>query len=429
MAITPPRVNEKIPILDGMRCFYSRTANCNFVPRLEITMSDTVVHPYLQSAAEIAMSRYRVFRLVVKNDEYGYYLVDNNKPPIVHIDNGMRHVIGTEENNDHLTWIGINGNTIIIEFFHGVSDIHGALPFIELLLRCYCSMRYNIKLESLPFYSTATEDESECSDSLSFVNNTYTSLSFPATSIAYQFPEKQLDDKNTSASYSLKIDALAFESFMRYNHSSRSAVLAVLMSRTIASVHPNYKKPIIVGIGADVRSIYGAEKTLRDCTDTLSIYFDETIKAMPLNQQLQTFRQQIVDNMQPSIRLAHASSIKINNALIEKKCPLLKDKLRFCKRMHQYAYLNRTYGISNVGHVSFGEELDFYIECFESIMGANILPIVMEIVKYKEKYNIVYCTRLENDPYVYELQQSLIQLGIPCTCEKRRDFSEALTTF
>ena len=107
----------------------------------------------------------------------------------------------------------------------------------------------------------------------------------------------------------------------------------------------------------------------------------------------------------------------------------MKDKINFCQFMHKYAYLNQTYNISNVGKVSFGEELDAYVECVKSVMGANSTPIIIEIVQYKQTYNIVYCTRLKNDPYINTFIQTFLQAGIPCTYEKSKDFSEALVVF
>lgn len=61
-----PNNNEIIPILDGMRYFYSKTEDCNFVPCLEITMIGPINLSQLQIAAERAMNRYRLFRLILK---------------------------------------------------------------------------------------------------------------------------------------------------------------------------------------------------------------------------------------------------------------------------------------------------------------------------------------------------------------------------
>lgn len=43
----------------------------------------------------------------------------------------------------------------------------------------------------------------------------------------------------------------------------------------------------------------------------------------------------------------------------------------FASAIHKYSNINYTYNIRNVGHVSFGEEVDTYIDRIESIMRAD----------------------------------------------------------
>ena len=418
-----------IPILDGIRYFYSKIENCNFVPRLEITMADPVILPFLQTAAEKAMDKYRIFRYVVKSNEHEYYLTDNIRQPVVHVDDETRHTIGTEDNNGHMIWIGINDRIIVIEFFHGLSDMHGTLPFAEFLLLHYCQLRYGTNIVNTASYIRFQEHVSEYMDSMSFVDE---SQKYPVPKrkpTAFQLPEERIDDENACARYSLAIDAPAFDAFMRKNRSSRTSVFTLFMNHAIASVHPDYDFPIIAGVAADIRKILGAENTLRDCTDIIHLPFDADLAALPIDQQLQTVRQMIVDGMEPDIRLANAVSTKLNNTRLTKMFPLLEDKIRFCSRLHQYSHLNLTYTISNVGLVDFAKELDPYIERVQPVMGANTCPIIIEVVQHKQQYHITYCSRLKNDPYIHAFQQRFLQAGIPCKCTQHKDFSEALVIF
>lgn len=418
-----------IPILDGIRYFYSKIENCNFVPRLEITMTDPVILPFLQTAAEKAMDKYRIFRCVVKSNEYEYYLTDNNRQPVVHVDDETRHTIGTEDNNGHIIWIGINDRIIVIEFFHGLSDMHGTLPFAESLLLHYCQLRYGTNMEDTASYNRLQAHVSEYMDSMTYVDE---SQKYPVPKrkpTAFQLPEERMDDANACARYSLTVDAPAFDAFMRQNRSSRTSVFTVFMNHAIASVHPDYDFPIIAGVAVDIRKILGAENSLRDCTDTIYLPFDRDLAVLPVDQQLQTVRQMIVDGMEPATRLANAVSTKLNNTRLTKMFPLLEEKIRFCRRLHQYSHLNLTYTISNVGLVDFADALDPYIACVHSVMGASTCPIIIEVVQYKQQYHITYCSRLKNDPYIHAFQQCFLQTGIPCQCKQHKDFYEALAIF
>lgn len=423
------KVTERIPILDGMRYFYSKTETCNFVPRMEITMADPVILPLLQLAAEKSLDRYRVFRLVVKSDDAQHFLVYNERPPIVHIDNNERHIIGCDENNGHLIWIGASDKTIIFDFFHGISDGHGALPFVSFLLRYYCNLRYGSNVAFDTADDIMLKASTECMESLSFLDKLHEYPQAQSTPTAFQLPEEQMDNGYTCSKYSLTVDAAAFDNYMRKNRSSRTSVFILFMNHAIASIHPQFNPQIVAGVGADVRHIYAAEKTMRDCSDLLSICYDHAIESMPITEQLQLIRQMIIDSMHPDVRLANAFNTKLKNTYVAEKFPLLKDKIRFCQRMHQYGKYRYTYNISCVGRISFGSDIDTYVDGIEWGLSANTLPVSIVIIQYKEAYHIVYYTHLKSDPYVHKLQEQFLQAGIPCTCKKQQDFEETLAIF
>lgn len=421
-----------IPVLDGMRYFYSKTDECNFFPRLEITMTEPVNLDALQIAAERTMARYRVFRLVPVHDQQRFYLVDNKKKPIVHVYDGQRRTVGAQENNGHLTWIGADNCKIIFEFFHGVSDIHGAIPFMKMLLQEYCGVKYENGDTSADngFESELISDEEECRDSLQFIDENQKSVAEKRIrGRAYQLTDEQLELGPVCFSYELDVDAEKFDAYMRKHESSRTAVFALWMSRAIADSTALGEAQVVAGVAADVRKIYGVEGTMRDCTDILAIPFTQEIREMPVSAQLKCFREMIFEDMEPKKRLAVAAEIKKNNVMMEKRMPSFEGKKAFCEKVHQYSYANYTYNISNVGKVSFGEETDRYVVSVKSAMCANTFPIILEIVQFGQKYHIVYCTRLKNDPYVRRFQQSFVEQGIPCTCEMREDHVEPYAVF
>lgn len=428
MSISLQNNNQIIPILDGMRYYYNKTDECNFVPRMNITMTEPIDLPLLQLAAEKAMIRYRVFRLAIKRDDYQFFLVDNDTSPVIHIDDGTRHIIGSEENNSHIIWLGIDNKTIIFDFFHGISDGHGILPFIEYLLRSYCSLRYGTNIVPPPVDSLSN-DTSEYIDPLYFIDEKKEYVQLKNTPPAFQLPEVHMDRFDTCGKYLLTVDADTFDNYMRQNQSSRTSVFTLFMNRAIAAIHPQYNLPIIAGVAVDVRKIYGADKTMRDCSDWLNICFDHDFESMPISEQLQLIRQMIIDGMKPDIRLANAAAIKRKNALIAEKFPLLNDKIRFCRRMYEYTKNSYTYNISCVGRVTFGPDVDAYVDCIEIGFNASTLPVSIVILQHKQVYRIVYCTHLKDDPYIHEFQKQFLQVGIPCTYMKCNDFVETLAIF
>lgn len=424
-------LDQRMPILDGMRYFYSRTDACNYMPTMKITMKDPVELPFLQAAAEVAMARYRHTRLVVVRDEEKFYLADNRNKPKVHVWDGKRRVAGTEENNGHLTWIGVNGSEIIIDFFHGIADLHGMLPFAALMLQEYCHLCYGEAAvpEEDKFAPTEEVEKNESRDSFSFVDaDLIPKGRRKPRPDAFQLTDDQMEAGYECYAYSLKVDAQQFDDYMRRHGSSRTAVMALFMNQVIAERNNLGDTPVISGVGADVRKIYGAETTLRDCTDMLPVWYHQEIRDLPWDEQLKRSRTMIVDAMEPEPRLTFAADSIRNNQLLDKRIPTLEGKQALSLRANMTT-LFFTYGLSNIGKVSFGDAADAHIASVDTAMSANTFPIMMEVLQYKNEYHITYCTRLHNDPYLKKFHQKFLEEGIPCTCEKQDNYLETLAVF
>ena len=132
--------------------------------------------------------------------------------------------------------------------------------------------------------------------------------------------------------------------------------------------------------------------------------------------------------MEPEQRLIFAVDSLRNNQILEKRVPALAGKQMLTLRVNAAAQYF-TYGLSNIGNLSFGDALDSHIVSVDTAMAANSFPIMIEVVQYKNEYHIGYCTRLHNDPYLKKFHQKFLDEGIPCTCEKKENYLETLVVF
>lgn len=137
----------------------------------------------------------------------------------------------------------------------------------------------------------------------------------------------------------------------------------------------------------------------------------------------------ILDGVQPENILASALRTKKFNEMIEDKFPSLEEKQAFARKVNNEGSAKYTYGISYVGEMKFGSGIDEHVEIFFTMLCANTIPLILEIVKYKDRYHISYCTHLEDDRYVHRLQALFVAAGIPCTCEQKQDFIETIADF
>lgn len=421
----------KMRIIDGMR-YYKKNDTQNNIPRCIIKLKEPVDKECLEYAAEVAMKRHRVFRLTVVRDDKRFYLKTNDKKPVVHLDDEGRHTVGTEENNGYLTRIGYNGNTISVEFFHGVSDGMGLIAFNKTLLYYYGSKKYG-KIEPVPsdiLLEETPEDPREYADSLLFIpNEEVTPGKKYEYDRAFQIHDTQMKCEYECKYYELKISAEEFENYMRRNSSSRSAVFALMMNRTIAECNNLKDEPIVAALAVNARGAYGAEKTTKCCVATIPLWYDKEISKLTLSEQLKTTRQMIVDGTQTNNIIASAQRTKKFNETLEERFPALEEKKAFACKVNKQGGIKYTYGISYIGETKYGKGIDEHIEESYLMLCANTIPIILEIAKCSGYYHISYCTHLEADPYVFKLRDMFLAAGIPCTCVQKENFAETIAIF
>lgn len=431
-------------IFDGMR-YYKKTETQNNMPRVRVTLKETVDHECLQSAAERTLERIRLFRMVVISDEKRFYLEENHEKPVVHLENGAQHRVCTSENHGHMLWISHDEYDIYVDFFHGISDGKGILRFIQTLLYFYCEKKYGTVdrfeipglihtdvpempeeyRESILFLQT----DSPCKD---YANNVSERKTAPERAYCYekafQFPEEQMESDAESQYYELKVDAKALTEYIRGKDTSPAAVFALFMNRAIF-VHCSEKEtkisePIVGAMAVDARKAYGAEQTLQCCVATIPMWYDENVAIMSLEEQLVCSKDMIRQGIQPGNIAAGAFRTKKFNEMLEEKFPTLEEKRQYCQMAAQKGLDRYTYGISCVGKVSFGKGIDEHVTGAAVILCANTSPVILEITKFGDTYYISYCTHLKQDPYVQKLQEIFLAEGIDCTCEKKENFVE-----
>lgn len=422
--------NGHMKIYEGMR-FYKKTEEQNNMVRLWLKLKETVNEDSLSYAAVKTMERHRTFRLVVKNDGKCYYLEDNQREPVVHKNDSSRYVVGTADNNGHLTRIGYGEDTITIDFFHGTSDGIGVYNFARTLLYFYFKHLGKITEEVSNVVTEATlEDSREYADCFLFVEpqkvNATKKYEYER---AFQLPDKRMDCPYECNYSKIKVNALEFESFMRSNGSSRSGVFAYFINTAIAKVNPDFADPVVCALAVNARGAYGAEITNRCCVATVPVWYDHEIQNLPLGEALKKSRLMIVDGAtKDNVTAAALGNIKFNQSL-EERFSTLAEKRAFACEVNKRGGVKYTYGLSYVGEFSVCPEIDKYIEEVHTVLCANTIPLIVEITKFAGYYNLSYCSHFENDLYMDEFLNELKKSGISYTVEKVDNFKEPLAVF
>lgn len=421
----------RMRILDGMR-YYKKTEEENNMPRLVLRMTEPVDKECLQYAAEKVFMRYRVCRLVVDKDDARFYLKENTRKPVVHKNDGTRYTVCTEENNGYMARIGYQDCEITLDMFHGVNDGQGGIPLLRTLLYYYCEKKYGLDdpNDLGRVMAEREEDPREYANSMLFLtqdsvvpNKKYT------WGAAHCISGEQMESLIESKHYQLRVDADELESYMRKNGTSQSAIFVLFMNRAIAECDVLNGKPVIAAVAMDARRAYRAEETMQCCVGTIPVGYDDEIAQLTMPEQLDRTRQMIWDEAKTENIRAAAFGLKKFNEMLEERFQTLEEKRAFCIERNAQAGSKYTYGISYVGEIKLGEGVGKYVKDISAIICANTIPVIIEIVKYQNEYLINYCTHLKDDRYVGRLREMFVTEGIPCTCEQKANFIEALAVF
>lgn len=453
-------------IYDGMR-YYKKTDTQNNMPRTTIQLKDHVDEEILQYAAEMTFKRYRLFRMRVVADENRLYLQEGDGVPVVQLYDGKQPVVHSDVNNGHLMWIGYRDCEIYVDFFHGISDGKGISQFIGTLLYYYCGRKYGeIHLDDVSGIITmdTPENPDECKESILFLDEltkkegetelkksgsenlkkadvekvkTIQPLVYEK---AFVFPEEHMDSEIESQHYELRINAEAFDQYLKEKETSPASVFSLFVNHVISEKDKQNRKnkqkqedieekeefsPVVGAMAANTRRFFGAENTLQCCVATLPIWYEDKMDEMSLKEQFAYTKQMIRQGIQKENIIAGAMRTKKFNEMLEEKFPTLKEKQEFCRKLAEKGQDRYTYGISFVGTISYGKEIDDHIEKVTCMICANTSPVIIEITKFKNTYFFTYTTHLKDDPYVQVIQELFVSEGIPCTCEKMENFVES----
>ena len=143
---------EQCAVFQGIVYYYREN---QVICRYQAALKDAIDPALLQKALDAArpLAEYYFCRVVWEKREA--HLEPNPAPCLVRAGSAQPQI--PEETNDYLFSLGYEGSTLYLDWFHFLADGRGGSPFLTLLLKLYCNLRYNAgfpceKLASDPPY-------------------------------------------------------------------------------------------------------------------------------------------------------------------------------------------------------------------------------------------------------------------------------------
>ena len=189
----------------------------------------------------------------------------------------------------HLIDITYYGYSIYISFHHALCDGRGVMPFIETLIYYYCDLKYGrkpvpegVRLADDPLLPGETDDpflqEYDFDEKKTFVN-------LPRD--GYAIPENVATEEATNYRYEVKISGAQYMKACKEHNATPVILLALLMSRGIAELYPEYDKPVNANIAADMRDALGVPNTFKNCVKSMNLPYSREFSEKSLTENAQ----------------------------------------------------------------------------------------------------------------------------------------------
>lgn len=403
--------------LDNASKIFPSTANNRDpkVYRLSCELYDDVNPEILQSALDLTIDSFPIYKSVLRRGVFWYYFEKSDIKPLVTEESKLLCAPLYFKNSRNLLFRVIYYNKrISIETFHVLTDGAGAIWFAETLVFNYLILMYKEELQnSMPKLNYKASISQKMTDS--FEKTYYKNKQGPfedegKKTYAYQIKGSRLDEHRTKLiEGSMSVES-TLEVSREYN-TSLTVFLTALLFYSINSEMPEKKKnkPVVLSVPINLRQIYQSV-TARNFFTTMYIYynfskessdFDEIIKSVDKSFK-EHLTQEAIDN-----KMAKFMALESNP--LARIIPLtLKDiSLKVGNSVNNCRF---TSSISNLGRITTAPELEKYIKQFSICVNARRPQITL--CSYKDKLVISFTSPYEETDIQRTFFQFLADRGI-----------------
>ena len=222
---------------------------------MEITFHKKISGSFLNQALLQAIKRYPYLNTKLVELDGDFYIIQNEMPVMARRTKNLVR-LGHISCGYHLIDVTYYNKTIYVSWHHALCDGKGIKPFIETLIYYYCKLKYKSRASS--------EGIRLCDSSLLQGETTEPNLgvysydeSKPDVSVsrdAYAIPENIVEEHDTDYRYQVEISTSSFMKICKENHATPVIMTSLLVSEGIATLYPDFDKPINANVAVDIRN-------------------------------------------------------------------------------------------------------------------------------------------------------------------------------
>lgn len=251
--------------------FYGCTQRSPQTFRMLLRFCDPIEETILRQALALTVQRYPYYKVCCVSDGREYRLEPNERPfELYHTSEPL--VLGSEAVNRYLWAVSYQGDTLWLNFFHGLGDGAAAMQVLRTLTYYYCRDRYDKNLSpdgvrvgevippaemENPYEEMMRQRAEEQNISSEKCAQAVEAKAAETKAVPPPRPFNLFEDSRlhvaAPVNHKMRIRQKDMMQYCREQDGTPGVVTALLLSRAIAAVSPGNSQPIVTGIAINLR--------------------------------------------------------------------------------------------------------------------------------------------------------------------------------
>lgn len=401
--------------LDDQAKIYSLSSNRKdtSIFRLSVILKKKIDTKLLQRAVELALEKYKAFKVKMKGGFFWHYLEENNKKPIISEENDYPFKrINPRTNNDYLFKVTYFNKKINIEFFHTLTDGNGGSTFFKEIICKYLQLKYPIEIKNSTNKTRKIIQDAENSYLKNYEKATEKSYNPPK---AYMLKGEQLKKGKIGINhFNIKLSEIK-----AYSQTKKCGLSALLITMIAYSLYEtNYKlhkgkEPINICVPINLKN-YFPSQTISNFVSYMMI------SIRPKHNQIYSFND-ILDMVNKEFKkklkfekiiATMSSNGKIINNIFVRLVPLrIKRLIVGLSTLEFKRHFTTTF--SNIGICEFDNKYKKYINNFYFLLAPDWSEkIRCGVCSYEDNLVVTFGTNLNDTSIQSKFKNLLREYGI-----------------
>lgn len=375
---------------------------------VEITFHKKVSGSFLNQALLEAIKRYPYLNTKLVELDGDFYIVKNEMSLTAKKTQKLTQ-LGHISCGYHLIDVTYYGKTVYVSFHHALCDGKGVKPFVETLIYYYCQLRYKSKAsaEGIRLANSLLLVGETTEPNLGSYTYDETKPDVAVSRDAYAIPENVVEEHDTDYRYYVEIPAASYMKVCKENGATPVILTSLLVSAGMASLYPDFDKPINANIAVDIRDALDLPNTFKNCVRSMPLPYRREFLSMPLSEQAK--EQRTLLNAQRDRDLCRKAA-NASLGMFDKLDTLPSYEAKQQMMDFFNGMLINTYVISYLGQMVLNENAQYVENIGFYNSGAAGLGVTM--IACGDKFCLNFKQSFESDKYVKAFLAQLDSLGI-----------------